>query len=354
MKTRIPRIDTNGSKPDSGLMQFVIIRAISVFGCAALLISLLIPVAQMHAQTQAAMNAQVRAEFEQADAELNKTYEALLAKLPDAESKQKLKESQRAWLAFRDAEAGFAADQARGGSMAPTIRYETITELTRQRIKQLKTRLGENGTPREGGTVTPPPSPEPQKSAETNTATETTAEPNSTSLSPDKKWQHIGGEEPKILKADTKQVALDLWEQGPGGVLWAPDSKRFALKRSRGHQSSLYQWRGDHWVALESPEDKAFSRADAVVTAQLKRKGLSKKTSLRSLWWTVEADQWVDASTLVVHASLAERVNRGETDAEDLDFGGDFLFTLKFDDAGNWKIIKTHRMSDKEVEKRGE
>ena len=92
----------------------------------ALLVSLLVPIAQMHAQTQAAMNAQVRAEFEQADAELNKTYEALLAKLPDAESKQKLKESQRAWLAFRDAEAAFAADQARGGSMAPTIRYETI------------------------------------------------------------------------------------------------------------------------------------------------------------------------------------------------------------------------------------
>ncbi len=107
----------------------------------ALLVSLLVPIAQMHAQTQAAMNAQVRAEFEQADAELNKTYEALLAKLPDAESKQKLKESQRAWLAFRDAEAAFAADQARGGSMAPTLRYETITERTRQRIKQLNTRL---------------------------------------------------------------------------------------------------------------------------------------------------------------------------------------------------------------------
>ena len=109
----------------------------------ALLVSLLVPIAQMHAQTQAAMNAQVRAEFEQADAELNKTYEALLAKLPDAESKQKLKESQRAWLAFRDAEAAFAADQARGGSMAPTIRYETMTELTQQRIKQLKSHLEE-------------------------------------------------------------------------------------------------------------------------------------------------------------------------------------------------------------------
>jgi uncharacterized protein YecT (DUF1311 family) len=89
-------------------------------------ISLLIPVAHVHAQTQAAMNAQARAEFQKVDAELNKTYDALLA------------QSQRAWLAFRDAEAAFAADQARGGSMAPTIRYETMTELAQQRIKQLK------------------------------------------------------------------------------------------------------------------------------------------------------------------------------------------------------------------------
>jgi hypothetical protein len=26
------------------------------------------------------------------------------------------------------------------------------------------------------------------------------------------------------------------------------------------------------------------------------------------------------------------------------------FFTLKFDDAGNWKIIKTHQMSKKELE----
>jgi uncharacterized protein YecT (DUF1311 family) len=109
----------------------------------ALLIWLLIPVAQIHAQTQAAMNAQAPAEFVQADAELNKTYEALLTKLPDVGSKDKLKQSQRAWLAFRDAEAAFVANQARGGSIAPTIRYETMTELTKQRIKQLKLHLEE-------------------------------------------------------------------------------------------------------------------------------------------------------------------------------------------------------------------
>jgi uncharacterized protein YecT (DUF1311 family) len=110
---------------------------------ATLLIWLVIPVAQIHAQTQAAMNAQARAEFEQADAELNKTYDAVLAKLPDAGSKQKLKESQRAWLSSRDAEAAFATDRTRGGSMAPTIRYETMAELTQQRIKQLKSHLEE-------------------------------------------------------------------------------------------------------------------------------------------------------------------------------------------------------------------
>jgi len=33
-------------------------------------------------------------------------------------------------------------------------------------------------------------------------------------------------------------------------------------------------------------------------------------------------------------------------------FGADFLLTIKFDDAGNWKIVKTHPMSEKEVEKR--
>ena len=41
------------------------------------------------------MNAQARADFERADAELNKTYETLLTKLPDAEGNEKLKESQR-------------------------------------------------------------------------------------------------------------------------------------------------------------------------------------------------------------------------------------------------------------------
>jgi uncharacterized protein YecT (DUF1311 family) len=102
------------------------------------------PTSHANAQSQAEMNRQAAKDFEKADAQLNSTYAALMAKLPDAESKRKLKESQRAWLVFRDAEAAFEADEARGGTMAPTLRYETMTELTRKRIKQLETRLTGN------------------------------------------------------------------------------------------------------------------------------------------------------------------------------------------------------------------
>jgi hypothetical protein len=50
-----------------------------------------------------------------------------------------------------------------------------------------------------------------------------------TSLSPDKKWEYLGGDNPKIVKTGTKDEALQLSDQGPGEVLWAPDSKRFAF-----------------------------------------------------------------------------------------------------------------------------
>jgi uncharacterized protein YecT (DUF1311 family) len=62
-------------------MRFVMICAIRV--SIILTACAVISVTQIYAQTQARMNASARAEFVQADAELNKTYEALLTKLPD-------------------------------------------------------------------------------------------------------------------------------------------------------------------------------------------------------------------------------------------------------------------------------
>src|SRR5262249_9806528 len=98
------------SMRDRSCLRFV---TISVIGVA-----LLIPLTQTRAQTQAAMNAQARADFARADADLNKTYQSVLAKLPTAERKQELRETQRAWIASRDAEAARAAKAAEDGSMA--------------------------------------------------------------------------------------------------------------------------------------------------------------------------------------------------------------------------------------------
>ena len=53
----------------------------------------------------------------------------------------------------------------------------------------------------------------------------------------------------------------------------------------------------------------------------------------------LEARSWTDANTVILYAH-SER-NGGEAAA---------LFTLKFDEAGNWKIVKMHQMSKKELE----
>ena len=353
----IHEFTANDPTTDPSLMQFVTIRVIGVFvvliACAA------IPLTQIRAQTQAAMNAQARADFKQADAELNKTYQALLAKLRDAESKQKLKETQRAWITSRDAEAARAAKEAEGGSIAPTLRYETMTDLTRKRIAELKAMI-DNGAA-SGPKTEPSPSENTQESAALQA--EPTARPTPDSNSPDKKWEYSGGDRPKLLKASTKEAAIDFPEQCDLGVadndskvLWAPNSRRFAFYScgaGKEHLTLLYQLGDDQWTALKKPgdDDKISDRPEKIIKAHAKREGLPKGTSFHMQWWKVEPKQWVDSSTLIVYASLEESVHR-QDGGEDvaLGFGADLLFTLKFDDAGKWKIVKTHEMTGKAAE----
>ena len=82
------------------------------------------------------------------------------------------------------------------------------------------------------------------------------------------------------------------------------------------------------------------------IAAQVKKKGLPKKTDLRLIWETVRVDQWIDSNTAIVFGDLHE-VRSGKSETR---FDVEFLFTLKFDEAGNWKIVKTHRMSGKEID----
>ena len=192
-----------------------------------------------------------------------------------------------------------------------------------------------------------------------------TASPASSSLSPDKKWEYPDGDTAKLVKAGTSEVALKFSDDCSLGALgedsrlvWAPDSKLFAFYScgaGKEHLTLLYQLRDHRWVALTTPGDgdELFGQAGKIIEARAKRKGLHKKTFLHMQWWTVEPKQWLDASTLIIHASMAEVVHKNDGDYVGPGFGTDLLLTLKFDDAGNWKVVKTHRMSEKEVEEAG-
>src|SRR5438552_248835 len=164
--------------------------------------------------------------------------------------------------------------------------------------------------------------------------------------SPDKKWEYVGGDEQKLVKGGTNEMALDLSDHVLGGVIWAPDSKRFALNwgRGRSHNTELYQLRGNKWKTLKSPDDDVHEILNKAIAAQVKKSGLPKKTDLRFIGERFEVTHWVDSNTAILYAWLEEVVR----ETLDPDFTVNFLFTLKFDDAGKWKIVKTQRMSDEE------
>ena len=94
-----------------------------------------------NASTTIEMKECASADLQRADKALNAIYKKLMAKLPDNIAKDKLKKSQRAWIAFRDANAEFSADEVRGGTMEGLIYMGTVTYMTEQREKELASYL---------------------------------------------------------------------------------------------------------------------------------------------------------------------------------------------------------------------
>ncbi len=92
------------------------------------------------AQTQSEMTAEAAADFKKADAALNVVYKKLRATL-DGEGQAKLKAAQKAWLAYRDAQAALDADASRGGSIAPMEYAMSRTASTEARTTALRAML---------------------------------------------------------------------------------------------------------------------------------------------------------------------------------------------------------------------
>jgi uncharacterized protein YecT (DUF1311 family) len=103
------------------------------------------------AQNQMDMNFCAEIDFERADAELNRVYRDAIAgarqedREIDRASDQRataeavLREAQRAWVTFRDAQCTYERyGEARGGSMEPMVYGGCRARLTRERIAQLR------------------------------------------------------------------------------------------------------------------------------------------------------------------------------------------------------------------------
>ncbi len=100
-----------------------------------------------NAMTQMEMTYCAEQDFAEADEQLNAQYKVTRQAMKDwdadatdglGSAADALLGSQRAWLAFRDAQCAFHGYQARGGTMEPMLIYGCQAELTRQRTQQLK------------------------------------------------------------------------------------------------------------------------------------------------------------------------------------------------------------------------
>jgi sugar lactone lactonase YvrE len=162
-------------------------------------------------------------------------------------------------------------------------------------------------------------------------------------LSPDKRWElkiSDSEEGTGIVKTGTDQLALDLSSDlgsraSGASVVWAPDSKRLAINCISGSHfvgTNLYQLKHDKWVLLASPVDATSKMLDRAKSAEKGKKDQSEEESESSYFdsWVVE--RWTDADTAVLYAQLR---------------GSDylFIFTLRFDKDGNWKIVNQAKES---------
>lgn len=92
-----------------------------------------------NAQTQIEINLCAAESYKHADKDLNEIYRIALKKLK-AENPSKIerfKEVQRAWIKFRDLNCKYKYDLYEGGSMAPAVHSECMTELTQVRTNEI-------------------------------------------------------------------------------------------------------------------------------------------------------------------------------------------------------------------------
>lgn len=88
-------------------------------------------------QTTVEMKADASRAYGVSDKAMNTAYAELMGVL-NAEGKKRLKEAQRAWIAYRDAQAGFDSHHLAGGTMEGLEQVGALNLLTQERTKRLR------------------------------------------------------------------------------------------------------------------------------------------------------------------------------------------------------------------------
>jgi hypothetical protein len=174
--------------------------------------------------------------------------------------------------------------------------------------------------------------------------------------SPDSQWEYRCSEDGwtvGIVKTGTSETVLKLSLDGgdkavqASSVVWAPDSKRFAFNHWDGYKASgtgFYQLQDGKWATLNQPDDEVEPIFGHALSAAKAKKHLSKSAQERDVGEYLKVTEWTGNDTAILRA-----VETYEVGGNFLALG--FLFTVKFDADGNWKIVETHQMSEAEAKK---
>ena len=106
-------------------------------------------------QNQQEINQCVGADYREADEKLNRTYKELVGSIEDNWATA-LRDAQRAWVTFRDAECEFQSMGWEGGSGRSAVQAGCLTRVTNERTKVLKELLECDPENYEGALECPP------------------------------------------------------------------------------------------------------------------------------------------------------------------------------------------------------
>jgi uncharacterized protein YecT (DUF1311 family) len=89
-------------------------------------------------QSQSGLNACAAADYEKADAALNRSYKQIVGRLKDDPATVKLlAAAEKAWIAYRDVECAFAGSSNLGGTIYPMVVSTCLEAMTKKRTAEL-------------------------------------------------------------------------------------------------------------------------------------------------------------------------------------------------------------------------